>query len=201
MTVPSREEAARLLLSLDPPEWHLRHSRAVAEIAGWLALRVQQHTNGVDRHLVEAAALLHDVDKALPQASRGEGRHGEVGGRWLAAHGLPELAEVVGLHPVTRLVDADEAAKVFDASAEARIVAYADKRAAQRLQPMTERFGRWRRRHPEGTRGGWSADVAAATWSRAEELERQVCAMARCRPEDVRRLGWTGAAFTAARDA
>jgi hypothetical protein len=55
-----------MLLSLDPPPWHLRHARAVAEIAGWLAARAEARGLGVDRRVVEAAALLHDVDKILP---------------------------------------------------------------------------------------------------------------------------------------
>ncbi len=39
MSVPSRRAAAALLLSLDPPAWHLRHARAVAEVAAFLAAR------------------------------------------------------------------------------------------------------------------------------------------------------------------
>ena len=66
MTVPGRVEAASLLLSLDPPPWFVRHARAVAEVAGWLAARIEARGIAVDRRLVEAAALLHDADKALP---------------------------------------------------------------------------------------------------------------------------------------
>ena len=43
-----------------------RHARAVAEVAGWLAGRIDARGVAVDRRLVEAAALLHDADKALP---------------------------------------------------------------------------------------------------------------------------------------
>jgi hypothetical protein len=72
---------------------------------------------------------------------------------------------------------------------EARIVAYADKRAAQRVQPMSARFARWRRRHPD--------DLAflELAWGRALELERQVCAAAGVAPAGVRRLRWTGRAL------
>ena len=68
MTVPGRVDAAALLLSLDPAPWALRHARAVAEVAGWLAARAAGRGTAVDRRLVEAAALLHDVDKLLPDA-------------------------------------------------------------------------------------------------------------------------------------
>ncbi|HJW22957.1 MAG TPA: HD domain-containing protein [Candidatus Limnocylindrales bacterium] len=234
MTVPSREEAARLLLSLDPPEWHLRHSRAVAEIAGWLALRVERRARRgptaagrsrdarrpprdalrgpvgplrplevpepVDRRLVEAAALLHDVDKAIRRRVRGDGPHGEAGARWLAGHGHPELGEAVALHPVTLLVDRGGAARLRNGSLEARLVAYADKRAGQGLEPMATRFARWRRRHPERRAlDSWSPGVARAAWDRARRLEREVCAIAGCRPEEVGRLRWTTTALGLAR--
>ena len=71
MTVPGRVDAAALLLSLDPPPWFVRHARAVAEVAGWLAARIDARGTPVDRRLVEAAALLHDADKALPRRRSG----------------------------------------------------------------------------------------------------------------------------------
>jgi len=66
MSVPGRAAAAALLLSVQPPPWHVRHVRAVAEIAAWLAFRAAAAGHPVDRALVESAALLHDVDKVLP---------------------------------------------------------------------------------------------------------------------------------------
>jgi putative nucleotidyltransferase with HDIG domain len=200
--VPSRVEAASLLLSLAPPAWHLRHSRAVAEIAGWLAARIERRggRQAVDRSLVEAAALLHDVDKATPRAERLPGPHGEAGAAWLGRRGYPELGEAVACHPVTLLVDDAHASRVLHAPIEAKLVAYADKRAGQRLEAMAERFGRWRRRHPH-SRGsdGWSPEVADAAWRHARRIEDEVCQLAGCRPEDVARLRWTSAALAAAR--
>jgi len=201
MTVPGRVEAAALLLSLDPPPWLLRHSRAVAEVAGWLAARTAARGVRVNRRLVESAALLHDADKALPPDDPARGLpHGEGSAVWLARAGHPELASAVADHPVTRLLDEEAFARlVSDASSEARIVAYADKRAGQRLESLDARFVSWRRRYPPGSRGAWTeADLAGAR-ARAGRLEVDVCRAAGVEPTAVGRLRWTGPAMRAAR--
>ena len=199
MTVPGRVEAAELLLSLDPPAWFLRHARAVAEVAAWLALRTASSTRArpVDRRLVEAAALLHDADKLLPAGDRGRALpHGDGSAAWLALRGHAELGPAVAAHPVTRLIDGERhRAWEAAASTEERIVAYADKRAGQRLEAMAARFASWQRRYP----GGWSAAEAAAVRRRADELESDVCRAAGVAPTQVRRLRWTGAAIRRAR--
>jgi HD domain-containing protein len=198
MTVPGRVEAAELLLSLDPPVWFLRHARAVAEVASWLAARtLNVARDSVNRSLVEAAGLLHDVDKLLPRDHPARMLpHGEGSAAWLASSGHSELGPAVAGHPVTRLIDRSRYRRwVVAASREERIVAYADKRAGQRLEPMADRFASWERRYP----GGWSADDAAAVRQRAAELEADVCRAAGVSPSDVRRLRWTGAALRSAR--
>jgi hypothetical protein len=197
MTVPGRVEAAELLLSLDPPVWFLRHARAVAEVAAWLAERTMAAGRPVDRPLVEAAALLHDVDKLLPADDPVRALpHGDGSASWLARATHPELGPAVASHPVTRLTDAYCHERwVAMASREERIVAYADKRAGQRLETMANRFASWERRYPDG----WSRDEAAAARRRADALEAEVCEAAEVAPDEVRRLPWTGEALSAAR--
>ena len=205
MTVPGRVEAASLLLSLDPPPWFVRHSRAVAEVAGWLAARIEARGIPVDRALVEAAALLHDTDKALPADDPAHGlRHGDGSAAWLTRAGHPELARAVANHPVTRLADAEAYRRwAAFATREERIVAYADKRASQRLESLDARFARWRRRHParvvDGRMTGWDAATYRAIRSRAARLEADVCRAAGVTPDEVRRLDWTTRAMAAAR--
>jgi HD superfamily phosphodiesterase len=195
MTVPGRVEAAALLLSLGPPAWFLRHSRAVAEIAAWLARRASVSGTPVDRRLVDAAALLHDVDKLLPDDDPARRlSHGAGSAAWLERHGHGELGPAVTGHPVTQLADPRADAWLRDATLEERIVAYADKRSGQRLESMDERFASWRRRYPTG----WSAAEAAAATARARRLETAVCAAAEVTPDEVRRLRWTGPALRAA---
>ena len=186
MTIPDRREAARLLRSLEPPAWFLLHSCAVADVAGWLAQRGRARGTRIDGAAVDAAALLHDVDK-LPSAHMVGRRHGDGSAAWLHAVGYPELAPLVRDHPVTRLEEDDYPAWFASASPEARIVAYADKRAGQRLESMDARFASWRRRYP----GGWDAATEARVRARADELETDVCARAGVRPADVRRLRWS----------
>jgi len=203
MTIPARREAARLLLSLDPPAWSLRHACAVADVAGFLARLIAADGIPVDVRAVEAAALLHDVDK-IPAARVAGTRHGDGSAAWLGTHGMPELAPLVRDHPVTRLADDEDAARLAGASLEARVVAYADKRAGQALEPMAARFGSWRRRYPSGPadpvpreydrppkNAGWADETARRVYARAEVLEREVCAAAGVTPAEVRRLRWS----------
>ena len=81
------------------------------------------------------------------------------------------------------------------ATIEQWIVAYADKRASQRLISMEERFADWERRYPSKRRGAEGRAVRA----RADELERTVCATAGVAPSQVRRLAWTSVALRTAR--
>ena len=186
MTIPHRREAARLLRSLEPPEWFVRHATVVADVAAWLASRTAACGHEVDGALAETGALLHDVDK-LPGAAVAGTRHGDGSATWLTQRGYPELAPVVRDHPVTRLESASFDAWLADASIEARIVAYADKRGGQRLESMDARFASWRRRYPSG----WDALTESTVRERARTLEAAVCGEAGIHPDDVRRLRWS----------
>jgi hypothetical protein len=203
MSVPGRIEAAALLLSLDPPAWFLRHSRAVAEVAGWLGARIVDRGIPLDLSLVEAAALLHDVDKLLPDDDPASALpHGEGSAAWLAARGYPELGRAVAAHPVTRLRDGEGHRRwAAFATREERVVAYADKRAGQRLESMDARFASWRRRYPrvdDDPAGAWGAEAMRLVRKRAARLEEEVCGAAAIRPEEVRRLPWTSRSLAAA---
>lgn len=197
MTVPGRVEAASLLRSLDPPAWLLRHSRAVAEVASFVARRAAARGVPLDQRLAETAGLLHDVDKVLPSSHRHRALpHGLGSAAWLEDAGHRELASAVAMHPVTRLRDAAWFDEWLVASRpEDRIVAYADKRAGQRLESLDARFASWDRRYPDA----WDAETRRAVREAANRLEADVCGLAGVEPAAVRRLPWTAAAFAAAR--
>src|SRR6185503_10416360 len=128
---------------------------------------------------------------------------GEGSAAWLTRAGHPELARPVAGHPVTRLRDGQAFRRwAAFASREERIVAYADKRAGQRLESMDARFASWRRRYPPvasgDADGSWDEAAFAAVRARAERLEADVCRAADVSPAQIRRLPWTGRAIAAA---
>jgi hypothetical protein len=188
--IPSHSGAAALFLSLAPSTSLRRHASAVADVASFLAMNAVDAGHPVDRALVEAAALLHDLDKALPAGDplRTLG-HGHAGARWLVDHGYPELAPAVDSHPVDRLARLPYDEWVLSTTIEQRIVAYADKRAQKRVVTLDQRFGRWDRRHPGG--GDW----LALTRQRAALLEAEICALAGVAPGEVGRHSWAAAAL------
>jgi putative nucleotidyltransferase with HDIG domain len=193
MAVPTRTEALSLLMSTSPSPRLLQHMTVVAEVASFLAHRATRAGVALDRRLVETAALLHDVDKALPPdhplKSLG---HGPAGAAWLTEAGHPELARTLIAHPVTRLNDPDAETWVVEAPIEERIVTYADKRATQRVVSLEQRFERWCRKHPDYRN---NLDGAYAT---AQRLETTLCTAIGIEPTDVERLRWVDDAMTRA---
>lgn len=117
---------------------------------------------------------------------------------------MGELSRLVRDHPVPRLANADDAARLAVAPVEARIIAYADKRAGQQLEPMAARFASWGRRYPTGpaepvpgthdrppSGQGWADETADLVVARADALEREICGLAGVEPHGVRRLRWS----------
>jgi hypothetical protein len=205
MAIPGRVDAALLLLSLNPPPWFLRHVRAVGEIGGWLAARVAEREPGFDRTIVETAAFLHDVDKLLPPSHPARQLpHGAAAAAWLTEQGHEELGPLIVNHPVTHLVAESWYSEWIEtASPGELIVAYADKRAGQRLETVDARFDAWLRRYPlledGGREGAWSRETLAQVRCHVARLEMRVCEAANVSPEEVRRLPWTASALRRAR--
>ena len=95
--IPTPGEAMELLrLYAQTPERGLAHARGVADVA--LALRDALSARGIalNRELIEAAALLHDIAKDQQD-------HEAAGGALLADLGFARIAEIVAGHRDSRL--------------------------------------------------------------------------------------------------
>ena len=143
MAVPDRSTARRLLSEQELPDGIVVHSEGVARVAVAAAGLVAEAQIPVDGALVEAAALLHDIDKVEVQRTGGE--HGVVGARRLEALGYEELAMPVASHPITALLDDDR----FPIGWPSLLVAVADRHVAQEFMTIDERLDDMKERHPE----------------------------------------------------
>jgi putative nucleotidyltransferase with HDIG domain len=119
------------------------HSEGVARVAVAAAGLVAEAQIPVDGALVEAAALLHDIDKVEIRRSGGE--HGIVGARRLEGAGHPELAMPVASHPISALLDEDR----FPIGWPSVIVAVADRHVAREFMTIDERLDDMKVRHPD----------------------------------------------------
>lgn len=162
MAVPDRSAARRLLAEAGLPDGIVVHSEGVARVAVAAAGLVAEARIPIDGALVEAAALLHDIDKV--EISRSGGEHGIVGARRLEEAGHPELAMPVASHPISCLLDDDR----FPIGWPSVIVAVADRHVAQEFVTVDERLDDMRVRHPEH-----AADIESARRP-AHALEAQV---------------------------
>jgi predicted hydrolase (HD superfamily) len=190
MSVPTREQAAAILRGLVPNERLLNHSAAVAEVCAFLCAAMSGRGVALNSQVAEGAALLHDLDKALPGGDpyRALG-DGTGGAAWLRDHDLGELAAAVAAHPVYVLGNAESyEAWAVATTLEGRLVAYADKRALQDLVSLDARFERWQRRYPD-------SPMEPVAYERAQRLELELCDLAGVAPAQVVRLPWVDEAL------
>lgn len=155
------------------PEGIVVHSEGVARVAVAVAGLVAEASIPVDGALIEAAALLHDIDK-LEIRKRG-GEHGVVGARRLEKAGFPELAMPVASHPLASLLDDER----FPIGWPSVIVSVADRHVAQEFVTIDERLDDMKQRHPE------HADDIDSARRPAHALEQQVAEVVDLSVEDL----------------
>jgi putative nucleotidyltransferase with HDIG domain len=142
VAIPDLATSRRVLEDHRLPAGIVTHAEGVRRVAVAAAGLVAEAGIPIDGRLVEAAALLHDIDKVRIRKSGGE--HGVVGARMLTALGYPEIAVPVASHPLSALLDSDR----FPIGWPSVILAVADRHVAQEFMTVDERLDDMRLRHP-----------------------------------------------------
>lgn len=173
MAIPDRSTARKLLADAGLPSGIVTHSEGVARVALAAAGLVAEAQIPVDGALVEAAALLHDIDKL--EIRRSGGKHGIVGARRLEAMGFEELAMPVASHPINALLDDER----FPIGWPSVLVAVADRHVAQGFMTIDERLDDMQRRHPD-----LAASIDAARPA-AHALEAELAEVTGLRGDDL----------------
>ena len=145
----TEEICLRLLEAAGTPAPVVDHCRAVAEEAMDLADRVAGKVF-LDRDLLLAAALLHDVVRSLPN-------HAECGARGIEELGYPEVAEIIAQHHDLQSAELNEAAVLY----------LADKyRQGTERVTLEQRFGE--------SESKCRTDEARAAHARRYEIAKQI---------------------------
>ena len=172
--IPSEEHCRRIISELGMLENIVAHSLQVCRVS--LLLTDHLGLPGINRELVRAAALLHDITKT--RSFQTNENHAETGARLLADLGYPEVARIVGQH-----VRLDRYPLNSSPPTDAEIVNYSDKRILHdKIVPLNERMGYILERYggsPERKRN------ILLLWEKTEKLEKRLFAALPFSPGDV----------------
>jgi len=174
--IPTEAECRRLVAGMGMLENIVAHSRQVCRVS----LLIFDHLlpDGLNRELILAAALLHDITKTRSFETLED--HAETGEQLLAEIGYPEVGRIVGQH-----VRLDRYFTSKNPTGE-EIVNYADKRVLHdRIVPLSERMGYILEkygREPERKR------AILLLWEKTEALEARLFAGLPFEPDDLSRL-------------
>jgi putative nucleotidyltransferase with HDIG domain len=175
MYIPSKKECYRLIYDMQMLEHIVAHSLLVSQVAVFLTDQLARQQIALNRPLVEAAAMLHDITKTR-SFKTGE-NHAQSGDEFLSAMGYSEVGSIVGQHVRLEVYFQSEALD------EAEVVNYADKRVLhdqvvsleERMIYIKERYGR----KPQFSRKlDW-------IWRKTEEIETRIFRHLPFTPEDL----------------
>jgi len=120
MQIPSKRECYRLLCEMETMEHIVAHSLQVCRVATFLVDNLTARNAKLNRDLVQASALLHDITKT--RSFKTKESHDSTGAQLLAGLGYHDVGSIVGQH--VRLNENF----ISNSLGEAEIVNYADKR-------------------------------------------------------------------------
>lgn len=168
--IPTEDQVKILWEKYRLPEEKRTHASLVAKVSLYLAKNWS-----VDRKLLRAAALLHDIDKAVPKRS-GE-KHPDTAVRILHEEGYPEVADVVLTHPLHAILNPEISPKTW----EQKLLYLADKMVKYDIVGVDKRFALWNNEHlpPDAQK------ILDETYPEVKKLEQEVFRLAGITLDDV----------------
>lgn len=96
LKIPTRNECLRLIADTEMMAHILLHSKQVSRVALFLTDRLNAINFNLNRELVFAAALLHDITKTRSITTKEN--HAQSGAELISELGYPEVGDIVGQH-------------------------------------------------------------------------------------------------------
>lgn len=155
---------------------HIRaHSQQVCKVALVLTDGLIAAGISINRKLIYASALLHDITK--PRSFTTGENHAQTGGEYLSSKGFPEVGNIVRQHVMLDHYFATET------PTEAEVVNYADKRVLhdevvsldERMSYILERYAQTKSRR----------ELLKTVWQQTERLEERLFSYLVFPPQDL----------------
>jgi len=157
MIIPTKEECLKILKDSNVSDNITAHCKAVCEVAMKTADLLEKRGINVNKDLVAAGALLHDVKKLSPND------HVIEGHEFVKSLGFPEVALLVKRHGLAHIDDEDFAPKSW----EEKIVFYSDKRVKHdKIVSVDERFSYIKERYKK--------DIIEKEFNLTKSIEREL---------------------------
>jgi len=178
--IPDRNIINHLWDIYNLPESKRLHVTLVARVALFLAGQLmKQQITTVDVRLLEAAALLHDIDKNAPKLP-GE-RHPDACIRILKERGYYEVARVVSTHPLHAICDTSIAPHTW----EEKLLFLADKMVKFEIGTVDSRFALWRAETDMPEEG---RNMLEKTYPMVKKLEQEILSLCTITAANVAKL-------------
>lgn len=175
MKIPTKAECYKIIDDHRMLEHIVSHSRQVCRVALLIADDLMQSGIRIQRDLVQAAALLHDITKTR-SFETGE-NHAETGAVLLTSLGYPETGNIVRQHVKLDAYVPSEKPR------EPEIVNYADKRVLHdRVVSLSERMAYILEKY--GTTPDRRIRILRLT-GQSQNLEQRICQYCCFSPDDI----------------
>ncbi|RLC17812.1 MAG: metal-dependent phosphohydrolase [Deltaproteobacteria bacterium] len=182
MQIPTKKQCYQLIAEMGMPDHIVAHSVQVCRVSTLLADHLKIQNAILNRDLVQASALLHDITK-IRSFKTGE-NHAETGGALLAGMGFPEVGRIIAQHVFLDIYD------YTSPPTEAEIINYSDKRVlhdtiaplGQRMDYILQQYGKTQEHHQR----------IRELWERTNTLEDKLFRHLPFSPEDVSGLSESG---------
>lgn len=173
MKIPTKEQCIELLKKYDVPENIIKHSVKVSEVAMFLGQKLYERKIKIDLSLLQAAAILHDLDKI--ESGQDMKKHGRPAYDNITTEGYLGVAGIVIKHNSHSLLNGDMW------SWEEVILNYAEKRVIEdRVVSLRERFDYLKVKYPDY----YSAHEDYYT--KTKEYEDKIFKLLEMKPEDLK---------------
>ncbi len=137
MAIPTKKECISVLIKNKTPSKIIKHTKAVCKVAESIADRLIRKGVKLNKKLVIASALLHDIERDKP-------KHVVKGTMLLKKLGYPEVADVIKKHSLYKLEQKNRQPSRW----EEKIVFYADKRVmGNKVVGLGKRFKSLEKNH------------------------------------------------------